>query len=178
MKFNESRPSITKINNIDFSKILYPHTYRLTKYDTVYNESPIELRQLLSTAPITPGKYKRVLVDIKIQDLSPKVYSCLVGWHLDGKKHTGNKDENTYHILTYGGAPTEFIDGPIELPNTITNQNSLARYIPCDHPVYKLPEYVWNTYTERDWHRGVNSSKPLTRIFIRIVETNYLKPKR
>ena len=175
MIFNNKKPSITPIYNIDFQKLKYLNKYRLTPINKVYSENSNLVKKLLDSAPLT-NRYKKILVDIKVQKLDINTYSCIKGWHLDGRLNTDhNGDKNTYHILIYGGAATEFIGCPISLDNNITNQKELVKYIPKDIEVYTLPQYVWNTYGERDWHRGVNSNTPVTRTFIRICETNYMR---
>jgi len=178
MIFNEKKPTITSINNIHFPFLVNLKLYRQASIMKVYEEGSNTLRQLLSSAPISLGKYKRILVDIKVQTLDKDTVSCIPGWHLDGKLTTVNDDRNTYHILCFGGAPTEFIGCPFNLNNDLwTSQSILKKYIPNNIEVYKLPEYVWNSYTELDWHRGVSSETPCTRTFIRLTETNYLRSK-
>jgi len=176
MIFNKRDPIVTAILDVDFDRFYTPKQYRLARLEQVFSEAPFELQILLMGAPLI-GTYKRVLVDIKVQTLNTETYSCIKGWHLDGKLTTNNPDKNTYHICTFGGAPTEFLGCPLILPNE-PNQKKLKRFIPDNIPVYKLPQYVWNTYGEHDWHRGTNSETPLVRTFIRLCETNYLRPQR
>jgi len=176
MIFNKEKPRVTVINDIDFNWLINLKLYRLESIIKVYEEGGPLLKQLLDTAPIT-HKYKRVLVDIKVQDLDINTYSCIRGWHLDGRLSTDNPDKNVYHIFTSGGAPTEFIGAPISLSNNV-NQKQLVKEIPDDIEIYPLPENVWNTYSEYDWHRGTNSKEPVRRTFIRICETNYIRAQR
>lgn len=177
MLFNRYKPTITSIEGFPFYRLVDLKNYRLASITRVYKEASLTLKQLLATAPLTHC-YKRILVDIKVQDLDSKTHSCgaVKGWHLDGRLMP-NSDKNIYHIFTIGGAPTEFIGTPLILPSS-NDQRQLVKLIPNNIPVYSLPECVWNTYGEEDWHRGVTSEKPVRRTFIRICETNYLREKR
>lgn len=123
---------------------------------------------VVENAPIT-FKYKRILVDVKVQDLVPNRCSCMPGWHLDGSM----KEDEAHHLFIYNGPGTEFIAKPFELPGVYPENVQL---IPKNIETFSVPSGVIASYTSLEFHRGVYTDAPVRRLLIRLTETNVIAP--
>lgn len=180
--FNGRTPRITHVNYNIINSITHNYNYRLEYYYKLLAQEE-GLRNILKSAPLC-NKYRNILVDVKTEVIKKGDIPCgKKGWHLDGKKsrNTNTKRQSLYHILVIGGCSTEFLADPLLSKNYgIINQNVFAKYNLDNNSnlsVYTLPLNCWNTYTEDDWHRGAVAQEDTTRTFIRIVESNYIKPQ-
>ena len=153
--------------------------YNKAHFNDVYIQQP-ELRALLNTAPISKSR-KRILIDVKIQYLNKGQYTAFnKDWHLDGKLLTTPRtdEDNIYHMIYWGEAPTVFIKEPFAVNAIGLGQDFLASTLSLDKKIkYIVPEYTWHTYGEHHWHKCGVAAKEGHRIFIRITETNYVKAR-
>lgn len=115
----------------------------------VLNNSTENLDRLLLTCPLKNNK-KHTSVDIKIQTLNIGNYTCIPGWHKDSI----SDDDPWHHIYIVGENRTEF--------------KKFGR-------VYKIPENTWYTY-QLQIHRGPRCIVDETRIFIRVTESDTVRP--
>ena len=138
--------------------------FKYADLNFVYPRTSSLVRQIVDKAPIT-GRFKRVLIDIKVQDLHPEICSCLPGWHLDGSM----QEIEVHHLCVLNGPQTEFIDQPLFLDQ---NHN-----IPDDVRVAPAREGFITTFTSLDFHRGVFATKPTRRLLVRLTETNIIQPR-
>lgn len=146
-----------------------PHDYKYADVDYVYLRTNGLVKTIIETAPIT-GRFKRVLIDVKVQDLHPEICSCLPGWHLDGSM----REIEVHHLCVLNGPQTEFIDEPLHLPGVYPDN---VKMIPADVKITKAREGFITTFTSLDFHRGVYATKPTRRLLVRLTETNVILPR-
>lgn len=179
--FNSRLPKRTPVPTNVVLSLHHRFNYRLEYFHKVLKEEE-GIRELLHTAPLS-YKYKNILIDLKTEVIEEEETPCTIkGWHLDGKKevNTNKPSGSLYHIFITGGCPTEFLAEPLVSENYgILNQRVFAKYNldNTSHNIYKLPLNCWNTYTENDWHRGAVADTKTVRTFIRVVESDYIKPQ-
>lgn len=138
--------------------------FKYADLNFVYPRTSSLVRQIVDKAPIT-GRFKRVLIDIKVQDLHPEICSCLPGWHLDGSM----QEIEVHHLCVLNGPQTEFINQPLFLDR--------RHEIPDDVAVTTAREGFITTFTSLDFHRGVFATKPTRRLLVRLTETNIIQPR-
>lgn len=141
-----------------------PEDYKYADVDYVYPRTNGLVKTIIETAPIT-GRFKRVLIDIKVQDLNPEICSCLPGWHLDGSM----QEIEVHHLCVLNGPQTEFINQPLFLDH--------RHDIPDDVAVTTSREGFITTFTSLDFHRGVYATRPTRRLLVRLTETNIILPR-
>lgn len=145
-----------------------PHSYKYADVDVVYRYTSELVRRIIDSTPIT-GRYARILVDVKVQNLHSRICSCIPGWHLDGSR----QQKEIHHLCVLHGPQTEFVDEPLYL-STAYPQN--VKSIPQDIAVRPLTEGTITTYSSLDFHRGVYASAPTRRLLVRLTETDHIKP--
>lgn len=177
--FNQDAPKRTHVSfQGDF--VLPEYDWKYAPFDLAYRSLPPFFQYVVSQAPIE-HKHKRVLIDVKVQHLTPDRESCLPGWHLDGPPNPLHPAlPEKHHLLIMGGAPTEFVAQKLILsvPDEKTHQKELLPQIPEDVSVEPIGLDAFYTFTRFDWHRGVFAEQPLTRILIRVTETDVIQPVR
>jgi hypothetical protein len=179
--FNKERPTVTYVDKSICMSFDNQYNYRLEYLNKVLKIEP-QLKSFFNTAPIV-GDRKYVLVDIKRGLVKEGRSTCkLKNWHLDSTATLSFAPfkNSRFHIMEWGGLPTQFIGNPINykgLPNL--NQVNYCKYVLSNYiqSIHNIPEYCWNTYHETDWHRGPIAKQDTYRTFIRIVETDYLRPQ-
>ena len=138
--------------------------FKYADLNFVYPRTSSLVRQIVDKAPIT-GRYKRVLIDVKVQDLHPEICSCIPGWHLDGSM----QEIEIHHLCVLNGPQTEFIDEPLYISD--------ASKIPADVRITTAREGFITTFSSLDFHRGVYATKPTRRLLVRLTETNIIQPR-
>ncbi len=138
-----------------------PEDFKYADVDYVYPRTSGLVKTIIENAPLT-NKFKRVLIDIKVQDLHPDICSCVPGWHLDGSM----REIEVHHLCVLNGPQTEFIDQPI-----------WDKQIPDEVAVRPAREGFITTFTSLDFHRGVYATKPTRRLLVRLTETNIIQPR-
>lgn len=141
-----------------------PEDFKYADVDFVYPRTNGLVKTIIETAPLT-NRFKRVLIDIKVQDLHPEICSCLPGWHLDGSM----QEIEVHHLCVLNGPQTEFINEPLFLDQ--------HHNIPDDVAVAPAREGFITTFTSLDFHRGVFATKPTRRLLVRLTETNIIQPR-
>lgn len=155
----------TPLGTVDV-RDLPPEDYKYADVDYVYPRTNGLVKHIIETAPLTTGGlYKRVLIDIKVQDLHPEICSCLPGWHLDGSM----QEIERHHLCVLNGPQTEFINESLFLDR--------HHLIPEDVEITTAREGFITTFTTLDFHRGVYATKPTRRILVRLTETNFIQPR-
>jgi hypothetical protein len=151
--------------------------YKYAHFDYVCHNTNDFVRSILDQAPIQ-GKHKHVLVDVKVQHLTPEKHSCIPGWHLDGPENPlHNSLPDVHHLFVIGGGSTEFIDEPVTLyVEKEHKQKEIVAKIPDTVKVREIEQECFNTFTRFDFHRGILAKKSLTRLLIRVSETDVIRP--
>lgn len=176
MTFNRLPPRVT---NLGFTPEVgdWPaDDWKYADLDHVYGRTNDLVRRVIDAAPIT-GLFKRVLIDVKVQDLTPDIYSCVPGWHLDGAFPQPGIEPDRHHLFVMNGPLTEFIAEPITLDvewdvNRPVDMQAFLRQIPLDVKVSTCAPNAINTFTSYDFHRGVKASEPTRRLLVRLTETD------
>lgn len=180
--YNAGLPTVKKVQKEIFKNLTTENNYRLIpiqKLKEIENNNQ-DLINLLNSCPLT-FKRKKILVDIKYKKYVEKETTCFkMDFHLDGRYETKIRDKNNdniYHIFILGEVPTIFIKHPfsVDIKNNKTQQNVLNNINFNVMPKYILPTKVWNSYGEFHWHQGQYIKKPCERLFIKVIETNYIK---
>ena len=148
---------------------LPPEDFKYADLEFVYPRTNSLVRQIVDRTPLT-HKFKRVLIDIKVQDLHPELCSCVPGWHLDGSM----QENEVHHLCVLNGPQTEFIDEPLHLPGQYPG---ILNMIPQSARVTSTREGFITTFTSRDFHRGVYATRPTRRLLVRLTESNIILPR-
>lgn len=135
------------------------------------------VRSIIDQTPLR-GDFKRVLIDVKVQDLTPEIYSCIPGWHIDGAfpafPHPWTVPDH-HHLCVLNGPLTEFIARPVLInvdDPAKPDMKAILAQIPDDVPVTTCGERAITTFTSYDFHRGVKATHPTRRLLVRLTETN------
>ena len=180
VRFNETAPQRKEIRLFGEATELPPTDWKYAPIELVDKTLPRFFQTVLDQTPIR-GNHKRILVDVKVQNLVPDRESCLPGWHLDGPGCPLHESRpEVHHLFISGGAPTEFIAQKLvmSVPDATTHQKDLLPQIPEDVAVEPIGLNAFYSFTRFDWHRGVFADKPLTRVLIRVTETDVIQPVR
>lgn len=187
LTFNSERPLVT---NLGFNPEVgdWPaDDWKYADVQHVYTRTNDLVRRIIDATPLT-GRFKRVLIDVKVQDLTPDIYSCIPGWHIDGAFPEASVDPDHHHLFVMNGPLTEFISEPVtlEVQTDVQTRNVDMAYLRAQIPgEVKVSTCVPNaitTFTSYDFHRGVKSVEPTRRLLVRLTETNTVlahnKPKQ
>lgn len=172
IKFNSRQPIITNLGFIPEIGEWPNDDWKYADLEHVYTRTSELVRRVIDATPIT-GRFKRILIDVKVQDLTPAIYSCIPGWHLDGAFPTGNEEPDHHHLFVLNGPLTEFIAEPImchvEYP---IDMKRIVEQIAPDVKVSTCASNAITTFTSFDFHRGVRTKEPTRRLLVRLTETN------
>ena len=158
--------------------------WKYADVEHVYSRTTDLVRHIIDTAPLAGG-FKRTLIDVKVQDLVPDVFSCIPGWHIDGAFPTEGVRPDHHHLCVLNGPQTEFIGEPVKLETSSDDLKEwmpkLIQMIPQSVRVVAAREGFITTFTSHDFHRGVKAAAPTRRLLVRLTETNTIlarnKPK-
>jgi len=172
LAFNSEAPAYAGVilpEHIHFHK----EDWKYADIEYLFPRLPSTLQHVVEQAPLKGG-YKRTLLDIKVQLLVPEKTSCIPGWHLDGPENPLHDSQpEVHHLFVRGGGPTEFIDQELTLQvQPDMNQRELVAQIPDEVSIKPIGLNAFHSFTRFDFHRGVNVAKPLTRLLIRVTETD------
>lgn len=124
-----------------------------------------------------PDGYKNYLVDLTVQDCRPGKQTCRdVRWHVDGDFHKDNK----YVLWVRGPNRTEFpsqIPQIKSLPGDREGQNDFLEKMLHGIPSVCVPDMTLVSYDSTIPHRGVKCRDTGVRTFVRMMATNYIRPK-
>lgn len=124
-----------------------------------------------------PDGYKNYLVDLIVQECRLGSQTCRdVRWHVDGDCTKDNK----YVLWVRGPNRTEFPSHPIQiadLPGDRNQQNEFLERMLGRIPSQSVPDMTFVSYDSRTPHRGVVCKESGTRTFVRMMATNYIRPK-
>ena len=175
MTFNKGGRPVTQVPSLPtrYSEIEWPaDDWKYANLEFVYLRANDLVRRVIDAAPIS-GLFKRILIDVKVQDLTPEVTSCIPGWHIDGAFPEPGIEPDRHHLFILNGPPTEFIDEPVEVDVELpVDMPAILRQIPLDVAVTTCAPGAITTFTSYDFHRGVVAATATRRLLIRITETN------
>ena len=124
-----------------------------------------------------PDSYRSYLVDYVVMDCVPGMKTCRdTRWHIDGNP----KKDNLYVIRVEGVNRTEFLLDPVnlpELPEGREEQNRLLENLLKNSVPLRISDGEEKVYDSRTPHRGVVCDEKGRRVFLRLMATNYIKPK-
>jgi hypothetical protein len=123
-----------------------------------------------------PDNYNFYLVDFIVQNCSPGENTCRdIRWHFDGDY---NK-ENKYVLWVKGPNRTQF-SPEVELnpPDSRESQNQYLEKILAHIEPITIPDSTIVAYDSKTPHRGVKCMEAGQRIFVRLLASNYIRPKR
>lgn len=123
-----------------------------------------------------PNNYKYYLVDLVVQDCSPGRHTCRdIRWHFDGDY---NK-ENKYILWVKGPNRTQFApEIDLNPPEGREYQNQYLEKILADIEPITVPDSTIVAYDSKTPHKGVRCVESGQRIFVRLLASNYIRPKR
>jgi len=124
-----------------------------------------------------PDGYEHYLVDFIVMDCEPGQGTCRdTRWHVDGDP----KKDNKYALWVSGPNRTEFLAEPLELPDLPDGreeQNRVLEELLRGRVPLRIPDSEEMLYDSRTPHRGVVCDEAGRRTFLRLMATNYIKPK-
>lgn len=123
-----------------------------------------------------PDGYRFYLVDLIVQNCLPGVKTCRdIRWHFDGDFHK----ENKYALWVKGPNRTQFAPSiQLDPPEGREQQNQYLEKILADIEPITVPDSTIVVYDSTTPHRGVECSEVGKRVFIRVLASNYIRPKR
>jgi hypothetical protein len=141
------------------------------------NKFPVFSRLANKLRLSLPNGYKHYLVDLIIQEQRPGMNTCRdVRWHLDGDY---DKD-NQYVLWVRGPNRTVFPEIVPDLSCIPEDRNEQSKYLEelmKDKPCFEVPYETLVRYNSKTPHKGVVCKLLGKRTFIRMMATNYIKPK-
>lgn len=182
MWFNHIKPVVTTLTGLPEQITDWPaDDWKYADLEFVYPRTNDLVRSIIDQTPLVGG-FRRTLIDVKVQDLTPDIYSCIPGWHLDGAFPELGRQMDHHHLCVLNGPQTEFIAEPIELSVAYpVSMPDLLKQIPQSVKVTAVKEGTITTFTSADFHRGVKAVTPTRRLLVRLTETNTVlarnKPK-
>lgn len=124
-----------------------------------------------------PRGYAHYLVDYIVMYCVPGEGTCRdTRWHVDGDP----RKDNRYALWVSGPNRTLFLADPLELPELPEGreeQNRLLEETLAGRRSVEVPEETVFLYDSRTPHRGVLCEQPGRRAFLRLMATNYIRPK-
>lgn len=124
-----------------------------------------------------PEGYSHYLVDYVVMDCEPGMDTCRdTRWHVDGDP----RRDNRYALWVSGPNRTLFPAEPVELPELPEGreeQNRLLEEMMAGRDYLRIPDGEAVLYDSRTPHRGVACDETGRRVFLRLMATNYIKPK-
>lgn len=122
-----------------------------------------------------PNNYKFYLVDFIVQKCSPGLQTCRdIRWHFDGDYER----DNIYALWVNGPNRTQFANKISTDLRNREDQNQYLEKVLSDIEPTTVPDSTIVVYDSQTPHRGVLCSEHGKRTFVRLVATNYLKPRR
>jgi hypothetical protein len=143
----------------------------------VFEEKCSQLGPLLQKLrSYLPNNYKFYLVDFVVQDCLPSRNTCRdIRWHFDGDFHKDNK----YVLWVKGPNRTQFsTQTDLEPPDSREEQNEYLEKILSNIEPITVPDSTIVGYDSKTPHRGVKCVESGKRYFLRMMASNYIKPKR
>lgn len=136
-----------------------------------FSELACEMRKAL------PDGYQHYLVDFIVKECVPGDRTCKdVRWHVDGVY----EKDNRYVLWAKGPNRTQFpaqIPQIDSFPSDREQQNRFLEKFMEGREVFEVPEQTMVSYDSRTPHRGVICKTEGKRLFVRMMATNYIKPK-
>jgi len=136
-----------------------------------FKDIVLEMKQYLK------NDFKYYLVDLIIKDYKIGESTCSdTRYHLDGDY----KKDNQYCIYCEGPNRTLFSDEKIDFsnfPESRDDQNNVLESMLKDKPFYEIEDKKFIIYDSKTPHKGVVCKQNGLRKFIRLMGTNYIKPK-
>lgn len=124
-----------------------------------------------------PNSYKNYLVDFIVMDCRPGKNTCRdIRWHVDGDF----KGDNKYVLWVKGPNRTHFpkdIPSLKNMPDDREAQNRLLESLLENNESLEVPEETIVSYDSTIPHKGVSCKIRGKRYFIRMMASNYIKPK-
>jgi len=157
--------------------------WRNAPIEHVYDQTSDFVRAIIDQTPLM-GEHKSVLLTLKLQSLNAGAFSDARTWHCDGWGRKRSPDTPTRaeynHLFILGGAPVEFVSRPVQMRwlrgysiDRLWKQIQSKDYMNLPARAVRLG--VFNTYDCFDLKRGVKAKEPLTRLLIRVTETDAIR---
>lgn len=139
-----------------------------------FPESAASVEGMMS---LLPGTHKNHLVDYVVMDCSPGKKTCRdTRWHFDGD-YWG---DNLYVLRVSGPNRTEFLAEKVDIPEPPRGREEQNRFLEgllAGRDTLRIPDGGELMYDSRTPHRGVVCDEVGTRVFLRLMATNYIQPK-
>jgi hypothetical protein len=172
MTFNSRKPFTTNLGFIPEVGDWPADDWKYADVEFVYQRTSDLVRKVIEATPLT-GRFKRVLIDVKVQDLTPDIFSCIPGWHLDGAFPKDGFEPDHHHLFVMNGPLTEFIAEPVVCDvGEVVDMPAILRQIPIDVRIDTCAPNAITTFTSFDFHRGVKATAATRRLLVRLTETN------
>jgi hypothetical protein len=120
-------------------------------------------------------KYRHILVDVKLHNLSKNEVPCIPGWHVDG----GPSVESEYVLCTAGSSLTEFYTKQFYMNfdgNVRKFCGDLDRHI-GDNYSLKMSDWQVFKYNNTVPHRGAKAHIDGPRLLVRVMGSDKILPQ-
>lgn len=120
-------------------------------------------------------KYRHILVDVKLHNLSKSDVPCIPGWHVDG----GPNVESEYVLCTAGSSLTEFYTKPFYM-NFDGNVRKFCDDLNChigDTFTMKMSDWQVFKYNNMVPHRGASAHADGPRLLVRVMGSDKISPQ-
>lgn len=124
-----------------------------------------------------PDGYQNYLVDFVVQDCVPEDRTCKdIRWHVDG-----DWDKNNRYVLWVKGPNRTLFPAQntqvTDLPADRNEQSKILEEMMSGTEHIEVPEETIISYDSRTPHRGVKCKVQGKRHFVRMLASDYIKPK-
>jgi hypothetical protein len=160
------------------SKIKFPEIIvrdyefdRFCKNYRIFSNIVSEMKNIIG------GNFKNYLVNVISANYKTGDRTCTdTRYHVDGDFNS----DNEYCIWCAGVNRTIFPVDAVEFedfPSDRNSQNIYLEKVLKNKKSFEIPNQTFVYYSSKDPHKGVNCKKPGSRVFIRLMGTNYIGAK-
>ncbi len=152
-------------------------------FENLHSNGPSDLRNLLDQVPLM-NNHKYITVNMEVQLLLPELTAApRSNWHFDAMSFRPEEESNCHLLVSECYSRTEFLDQEIYLSEYDEDSS------PLDVEIYmnknldlvtprKMPSNRFITFSDIHLHRPVRADRTEFRFMLRVLESDYLKPRK
>jgi len=173
---NINKEKEVSLKDINFEAL---PSFKNASLKTIQEHYPTEILNIIQEMlKFRKNQHKFLTIDIKIHNLKKNVLPCLPNWHLDCTKDMTLPNPENHIICMFGdsGSNTEFIVDTWESSSSVQDFSAMKDYLNTLKRI-ELKESTIYTYNRHSFHRGTPAKQNGKRLFIRITESDIIRPR-